>query len=165
MRWCNYLYTDEGALLANYGIEHESFEFNEHNVPVFTDLVLNNPEGMSTTVALFMYCMDRGPFYRDETREQSGYTEDQKAASEIWMSNLSVGRGMGSTMINAEESDKVNQSYGDIKTYIEQSVLQFITGAKPMSDWDAFVDDVLASFDIERMKELNDQAVEAYLGA
>ena len=162
MRWCNYLYTDEGALLANYGIEHESFEFNEHNVPVFTDLVLNNPEGMSTTVALFMYCMDRGPFYRDETREQSGYTEDQKAASEIWMSNLSVGRGMGSTMINAEESDRVNQSYGDIKTYIEQSVLQFITGQRDLSEFDAYVDNI-KSMGIDEVTSCYQDAYERYL--
>ena len=60
MQWCNYMYTDEGALLCNYGIEGESFEYDENHVPVFTDLVLNNPD-MSTTVALFMYCLDRGP--------------------------------------------------------------------------------------------------------
>ena len=161
-KWGDWWYSEEGSLLANYGIEHESFEFNEHNVPVFTDLVLNNPEGMSTTVALFMYCMDRGPFYRDETREQSGYTEDQKAASEIWMSNLSVGRGMGSTMINAEESDKVNQSYGDIKTYIEQSVLQFITGQRDLSEFDAYVENI-KSMGIDEVTECYQAAYERYL--
>lgn len=25
MQWCNYMYTDEGALLCNYGLEGESF--------------------------------------------------------------------------------------------------------------------------------------------
>lgn len=138
MQWCNYMYTDEGALLCNYGIEGESFEYNENNVPVFTDLVLNNPD-MSTTVALFMYCLDRGPFYRDETREQSGYTQAQKDASGIWQSNMVVGRGIGSTALNTEESSEVNQFYGDIKTYIEQSVLEFIIGNRDLAEFDQYV--------------------------
>lgn len=161
MQWCNYMYTDEGALLCNYGIEGESFEFNENNVPVFTDLVLNNPD-MSTTVALFMYCLDRGPFYRDETREQSGYTEDQKAASGIWQSNLSVGRGIGSTMLNTEESDKVNQYYGDIKTHIEENVLNFITGQRDLSEFDAFVTEV-ENMGIDEVTACYQDAYERYL--
>ena len=62
-------------------------------------------------------------------------------------------------------SDACPTVLANLSSFVTTNVLPFITGAKPMSDWDAFVDDVLASFDIERMKELNDQAVEAYLGA
>ena len=140
MQWCNYMYTDEGALLCNYGIEGESFNFNEAGQPVFTDLVLNNPD-MSTTVALFMYCLDRGPFYRDETREQSGYTQAQKDASGIWNSNLSVGRAMGGAL-NTEESEMVNEFYGDIKTYIQESVLEFITGTRSLDEFDDFAKNI-----------------------
>lgn len=161
MQWCNYMYTDEGALLCNYGIEGESFEYDENHVPVFTDLVLNNPD-MSTTVALFMYCLDRGPFYRDETREQSGYTQAQKDASSIWQSNLSVGRGIGSTALNTEESSEVNQFYGDIKTYIEQSVLEFIIGNRDLTEFDAFVDHI-EGMGIDEVTACYQAAYERYL--
>lgn len=161
MQWCNYMYTDEGALLCNYGLEGESFTFNENNVPVFTDLVLNNPD-MSTTVALFMYCLDRGPFYRDETREQSGYTQAQKDASGIWTSNLTVGRGMGSTMLNTDESEQVNQFYGDIKTYIEQSVLEFIIGNRDLSEFDAYVTHI-EDMGIDEVTACYQAAYERYL--
>lgn len=160
MQWCNYMYTDEGALLCNYGIEGESFEFDENGVPVFTDLVLNNPD-MSTTVALFMYCLDRGPFYRDETREQSGYTQAQKDASGIWTSNLSVGRAMGGAL-NTEESDKVNQFYGDIKTYIQQSVLEFVTGTRSLDEFDAYVDHI-ESMGIDEVTACWQDAYQRYL--
>lgn len=165
MQWCNYMYTDEGALLCNYGIEGESFVFDENGVPVFTDLVLNNPD-MSTTVALFMYCLDRGPFYRDETREQSGYTQAQKEASGIWNSNMSVGRAMGGAL-NTDESDKVNQFYGDIKTYIQESVLEFVTGTRSLDEFDAYVehikdmgiDDVTACWQDAYERYLNGEVV------
>ncbi len=161
MQWCNYMYTDEGALLCNYGIEGESFTFDENHVPVFTDLVLNNPD-MSTTVALFMYCMDRGPFYRDETREQSGYTPAQKEASDIWTSNLTVGRGIGTTTLNTEESDRVNQFYGDIKTYIEQSVLEFVIGNRDLSEFDAYVEHI-KGMGIDEVTACYQDAYERYL--
>lgn len=161
MQWCNYMYTDEGALLCNYGIQGESFEFDENNVPVFTDLVLNNAD-MSTTVALFMYCMDRGPFYRDETREQSGYTQNQKEASGIWQSNYTVGRGIGSTMLNSEESDEVNQFYGDIKTYIEESVLEFVIGNRDLSEFDAYVEHI-EGMGIDEVTACYQDAYERYL--
>lgn len=161
MQWCNYMYTDEGALLCNYGIEGESFEYDENHVPVFTDLVLNNPD-MSTTVALFMYCLDRGPFYRDETREQSGYTQAQKEASSIWQSNMSVGRGIGSTALNTEESNEVNQFYGDIKTYIEQSVLEFVIGNRDLTEFDEFVSHI-EGMGIDEVTACYQAAYERYL--
>lgn len=161
MQWCNYMYTDEGALLCNYGIEGESFEYDENHIPVFTDLVLNNPD-MSTTVALFMYCLDRGPFYRDETREQSGYTQAQKEASSIWQSNMSVGRGIGSTALNTEESNEVNQFYGDIKTYIEQSVLEFVIGNRDLTEFDEFVSHI-EGMGIDEVTACYQAAYERYL--
>ncbi len=161
MQWCNYMYTDEGALLCNYGIESESFEYNENHVPVFTDLVLNNPD-MSTTVALFMYCLDRGPFYRDETREQSGYTQAQKDASGIWQSNMTVGRGIGSTALNTEESSEVNQFYGDIKTYIEQSVLEFIIGNRDLAEFDEYVSHI-EGMGIDKVTTCYQDAYQRYL--
>ena len=161
MQWCNYMYTDEGALLCNYGIEGESFEYNENHVPVFTDLVLNNPD-MSTTVALFMYCLDRGPFYRDETREQSGYSQARKDASGIWQSNMSVGRGIGSTSLNTEESSEVNQFYGDIKTYIEQSVLEFIIGNRDLAEFDEYVSHI-EGMGIDKVTACYQDAYQRYL--
>ena len=161
MQWCNYMYTDEGALLCNYGIEGESFEYDENHVPVFTDLVLNNPD-MSTTVALFMYCLDRGPFYRDETREQSGYTQAQKEASSIWQSNMSIGRGIGSTALNTEESNEVNQFYGDIKTYIEQSVLEFVIGNRDLTEFDEYVSHI-EGMGIDKVTACYQDAYQRYL--
>ena len=132
------MYRDEGATLCNYGIEGESFEYDENGVPVFTDLVLNNPD-MSTTVALFMYCMDCGPFYRDDNREQSNYTEAQKAASGIWKSNMVEGRDMGTYRLTSEETELAGTWYSDIKTYATEKILQFIIGdcANPRKMGDA----------------------------
>ena len=161
MRWCNYLYTDEGALLANYGIEGESFTYNEYDQPVLTDLVLHNPD-MTTTVALFMYCMDIGPYYKDRVREQSGYSQDQRAASDIWQSNWTTGRSLGNATLNSEENEISGQIYGDIKTYIEENVMKFVTGQRDLSEFDAYVQDI-KDMGIDQVTELYQAAYQRYL--
>lgn len=162
VRWCNYMYTDEGAVLCNYGLEGESFEYNEAGQPVFTDLVLNNPD-MSTTVALFMYCMDRGPFYRDDDRETSNYTEAQKAASDIWKSNMVEGRNMDGYRLTSAETEEAGTWYTDIKTYATEKILQFIIGAVDVDDgWDEYVSEI-ESMGIDNVIEIYQTAYDRYL--
>ena len=38
-RWFDYMYTDEGILLTNYGFEGETFEYDENGKPVWTALI------------------------------------------------------------------------------------------------------------------------------
>lgn len=162
VQWCNYMYTDEGAVLCNYGIEGESFEFDENGTPVFTDLVMNNPD-MSTTVALFMYCMDRGPFYRDDRREQSNYTEAQKAASDIWKSNMVEGRDMGRYALTSAETEEAGTWYSDIKTYATEKILQFIIGAEDVEKgWDEYVS-TIEGMGIDNVIEIYQTAYDRYM--
>ena len=51
----------------------------------------------------------------------------------------------------------------DLNSFVTTNVLQFITGARPMSEWDAFVEEATTSFDVDRLKELADEAVANYL--
>lgn len=162
MQWCNYFYTDDGSLLCNYGLEGESFEINENGEPVLTDLVLNNPD-MTTTVCLFMYCMDRGPFYKDENRELSGYTQAQKDAADIWDSNISVGKGVGAYQLTADESSECNLIYADIKTHVSESVLKFVTGKMDVdTEFDNYVQ-IIWDLGLEEVIEFHQFAYDRYL--
>ncbi len=162
MQWCNYLYTDDGALLCNYGIENESFTINENGDPVLSDLVLNNPD-MTSTVALFMYCMDRGPFYKDENRELSGYTQNQKDAADTWDSNITTGKGVGAYQLTADESTECNLIYSDIKTHVSESVLKFVTGVLSVdTDFDAYVQTAW-DLGLEEVIEYHQFAYDRYL--
>ena len=51
----------------------------------------------------------------------------------------------------------------DLSTYASGACLQFITGAKSMDEWDSFIAEVHNSFNVERMTELYQEAVDAYL--
>ena len=54
VQWANYLYTEEGALCINYGIEGESFEFVDGK-PMLTEFIYANPDGLSQNSLLCKY--------------------------------------------------------------------------------------------------------------
>ena len=163
-RIIDYFYSDEGILLANYGVEGVSFEYNDDGEPELTELVTNNPEGKAFGLCLILYTSSTPCSIDIKARNNFGYTDAQVKALELWLRNTDSMMAPGSVW-DVDAQTEYSTIATDLSSFVTTNVLQFITGAKPMSDWDAFVDDVLASFDIERMKELNDQAVEAYLGA
>ncbi len=87
MAWCNYWYTDDGCLLANYGIEGESWEYDADGNPQFTDLILNN-EDMAFDVAISIYCeFNGGGYYILNAKTNTNYTDVQLAAQQNWLQN------------------------------------------------------------------------------
>ncbi len=137
----DYFYTDEGIILANYGMEGETFNYDEDGNPVLTDLVLNNPEGMTYFIANQVY-IGSAPTVADWTKQTSRYTEDQNEAGDIWGTDDSWYIPTFVTM-NDEEQDMYD-AFTDISTYTAECMLQFITGEKPLSEYDAFVEQLYA---------------------
>ncbi|NTV88784.1 MAG: extracellular solute-binding protein [Clostridiales bacterium] len=136
-KWVDYWYSDEGSLLANYGIEGQTFDYVD-NKPVFKDIVSKNPD-LVLNLAISKYTMQFGPFVNDYTRFQQGYTQEQKDAATTWASNrdsaYSIPAGM---VLNVAESETYSLKFGDINTYASEMILKFITGKEPISKFDEF---------------------------
>ena len=162
MQWCNYMYTDEGALLCNYGIEGESFEYNENHVPVFTDLVLNNPD-MITVACSLLYSKYGGAGVIDAYRYTPGYTEKQRNATELWLENLDTECEFpNAVQFKVEESTEYSTIMSDLNTYATQSTLKFITGELSVEDdWDAYIAN-LESLGVVRVQEICQIAYDRY---
>ena len=135
MAWCNYWYTDEGILLANYGIEGESWEYDEDGNPQFTDLVVNNPD-MAFDVAISVYCeFNGGGYYILNAKTNSNYTDVQLAAQQTWLENSDTEYNYpGYASLTSDESAVYSQYIGDVTTYIEEMTLKFITGAEELTE-------------------------------
>ena len=134
MAWCNYWYTDKGTLLANYGIEGESYEMVDGK-PQFTDLVTNNPD-MAFDIAISVYCeFNGGGYYVLNEKTDSNYTEVQLQARKNWLENSDGANVYPSyAALNAEESAVYGAKIGDVDTYVEEMTLKYITGAEPLTD-------------------------------
>ena len=161
-RILDYFYSDEGILLANYGVEGVSFEYNADGEPELTELVTNSPEGYAFPVALIKYTSATPCSICINSRNYLGYTDAQMKATELWL-RTSESVGIPGAVWETDAQNEYTTINTDLGSFVSTNCLQFITGAKPMSDWDAFIDQAFASFDIDRMVELYQEAVDTYM--
>lgn len=163
MAWCDFWYTEDGVLLSNYGVLGESFEFDEDGIPYITELVTNNPDGLSLMDTQFMYSTDSVNRINDITKTRSTYSEAALAARDVWDYNRdSAYTYPEAAELTADESYEHSSLYSDINTYVQEYVAQFITGARDMSEWDSFVE-TLYSMGIEDCIQLYQDAYDRYL--
>lgn len=166
-QYIDYVYSEEGTLLANYGVEGETFTYVD-GVPRLTDLVLNNPD-YSYGAAMNIFVCDRmtpAPFVIDEDRVRADYIEDQINAIEVWNHCNDGLYNLPRAGINmsVEESDEYLGLYSDIETYMDENIVKFIVGDKSLDEFDAYVD-TLVGMGIERCVELEQAAYDRYLEA
>lgn len=69
LEWFDYLYSDEGAMLMNYGIEGDTYTLDDNDDPQFTEKITANDEGLSFSEAINKYCTLNFVFSYDWTRE------------------------------------------------------------------------------------------------
>lgn len=137
-QWCDWWYTEEASLLANYGVEGISYEMVDGK-PKFTDLVRNFELG--TRDALMIYASNNTICcIIDSKAVDSLYEPEDVEAPEIWAKGCDDAFVIPqSVTMNSDENDIYTAKYADIATYVEENVTKFLTGDKAMDQWEGFV--------------------------
>ena len=159
----NYGYTEEGHMLYNFGIEGESYEMQDGK-PVYTDLVLNNPDGLTANQALSEYqlAVGNGPFVQDKDYLLQYYKEDeQKEALERWSDHTAKDYKLPAITINADDSGEYASLTSELQTYRDEMIIKFIRGEESLDNFDAYLN-TLNSMGIERLREIIQNAVDEY---
>lgn len=138
VQWADFWYTEEVKLLANYGIENDTFTYDSEGKPHFTDKVLQDEDGLN--FALFKYVVDWGPTVLDWDRKVDSYTDAQVEAKDVW-ADVDSSQGYPSyATFTTEESATVSELLSDIQTIVDEQQPKFIMGEQPLSDYDDFID-------------------------
>jgi putative aldouronate transport system substrate-binding protein len=156
----DYLFSDEGALLANYGIEGETFNYNEEGKPILADLIIKNPDGMTATTAQFTYLIHNGPMYFYLDREEDVLDEEGKKYITLW--DLPYPRTITGLNFTSEEGTEKATIMNDINTLVSENVVKFIMGEKSFDEYDAFVEQIKA-MNIDRVVQIYSDAYARYL--
>ena len=140
-KWGDWWYSEEGSLLANYGVEGVSFNYVDGK-PVLSETVTDAPEGMRD--ALLIYASnDTICCVIDPSAVTSGYSEVDKAAPEIWNTGMDDSMVIPSTVtLSADENTRAANIYSDIETICLEAIAKFITGEKPLDEFDSFVESI-----------------------
>ncbi len=162
LRVIDYMFSDEGMILGNYGIKDETYYIEEDGSYKFTDFVLNHALGMQGAQSAFI---NPGfPCLNDLSVNQLTYNDEQKEAVDVWMSNFtSSEHTVPSYNLTTEENSLIATIQTDIQTYQEEMMLKFIMGEVDIdAAWDEYVENII-SMGYETVAEINQTAYERYL--
>lgn len=165
MKWLDYLFTEEGALLANYGIENDTFTYNGEGKPVFSEKITKNTEGLAMAQAMALYTLPPSllPCYYDWTRELAGVSESSVDMMSVWgEQKVDYNYPAQATMTN-DENKEFASLYSNIQTYSSEWITQFITGVHDINtEWDDYVN-TIKELGIDRCVEIKQGALDRYL--
>ena len=170
MMMVNYLFSEAGQLMYNYGDEGHSFEYDAEGKPQYTELITNNPDGISYKDACYIYAsavasghlpsiMDVRAGYYYFGDEEWNVFDTFRTCDADGSYNLPTG-----VALNEEENQEYATLSSDITTYASTEIMKFILGQSKLTpdSFETFRDTIL-SMGGERMEELYQQAYERYL--
>lgn len=154
VKWLDYLFSEEGALLANYGTEGDTFEYQEDGTPVFTSKVTANEDYTFAQAMAYFTMPPSRVCLQDWKRELAAVPEKDLISYDIWAEAgtencLPDVSAMG---ISSDENKEYSKIMTDVTTIVNEKTSQFITGVISMDEYDDF---------IAQLKQMNvDRAVE-----
>lgn len=162
-RLLDWAYSEEGSMFYNFGIEGESYEMVDGE-PVYTDLILNNPDGLPIAQILSAYTRVayNGPFVQDVRYMEQYYTLDsQKKANEVWTVDEASEHILPPITPTVDESEEFSSIMNEINTYRDEMTLKFILGTESLDNFDQFVE-TMNQMNLQRAIEIENAALERY---
>lgn len=168
--WCDFFYGEEGTIFNQFGIEGETFNYDENGKIRYVDEILNfetGPQLGGWNKGLFVYgnFPHVGPneaVMGYATQGDNEYTQDLARYEEAVQPYLPANRLPGMITL-AEEADEFSALTTDINEVVNEARMNFVTGAWNFeSDWDAYVQ-TLKGIGVDRYVEILQGAYNRYL--
>ncbi|MCZ1181471.1 extracellular solute-binding protein [Shouchella clausii] len=164
VRWIDYFFGEEGATFYFMGKEGETYTKQEDGSLEYTEEITDNPDGLTQDQALASYITWLGGSYPGYVQEhyfkgseslpnsiENGEKAAANAPEEIW-----------NAFNYTREEQQFRDSVGaDLETFINETEDAFITGRKPLSEWDDYVAQVEA-MGLEEYMSIQQAAYERY---
>ncbi len=141
----DYAYSEEGHMLINFGIEGLSYEMVD-GFPRYTDLITNNPDGWSMAAAMGMFTgiSAGGSAVQDGRYALQYLLSDPRQANAVenWMNTNAADHMVVGLNPLSRDADNFGAIWTEVQTHAEENILRFITGARPLSQFDAYLNEL-----------------------
>lgn len=162
IRWVDFNYGPEGALIRNFGIEGVSYEYVDGE-PKLTEIVTNNPTWDINTASAVYTPAKVGVFagiqlYASWT--QSTHPDGVDCVVQ-YLSRVDQSMIMPPVSMTGEEQAEYATIMADIETYFDETIDKIILGQLPLEYLDTMADQ-MRSMGIQRAIELKQAALDRY---
>ncbi len=161
----DYAYGEAGHNYYNFGTEGVSYTMID-GVPTYTELIMNNPDGMPISNAMSSYIRGNynGPFVQDVRYLVQYYTlPEQRDTLNAWGASTSnaAAHVMPPITPNSEESKEFATIMNQVNTHRDEMTLKFIFGDVSLDEFDSYVED-LKTMKLDRAIEIQNDALARY---
>ncbi len=166
VKWLDFLYSEEGEILKNFGVEGITYEVIDGEY-VYTDLILNNPDGLSISEAMSMNFRATAPapgFNQNEGYLKQYYQlPEQKAALELWSTYTEeASKTIVPVLMHTKaESEELQKITSEMNSYVDEMVIKFIKGEESFDNYDTFKA-TLIEMGVQRYVEIKQAAYDRY---
>ena len=150
-------------MLFNFGIEGVSYTIVDGK-PTYTELITNNPNGwtMQQAMAQYMRSWNCGPFVQDKRYGELYFARpQQQQALSAWSNSHDADYRMPPVTIAEADLTEYSKLYGDIRTYVDEMQVKFITGVEPLDNFDTYLA-TLEQMGVKRVIELQQAALDEF---
>ncbi|MCG8481850.1 MAG: hypothetical protein MJA31_00930 [Clostridia bacterium] len=166
LAWMDYFFTEEGTILANYGIEDISFKIEDgKKVQDFTKALELNSHLDESTIKYFYTQTTHStiPIRQSLDAYLTGANPYSAAAMKLWKETTDTSHILPPYSLTDDESKLVNDKMVDIDTYMEVAFDKLVNGQTPISE----IPDIqqkLVDLGINEILEVHQAAYDRYLG-
>ena len=168
LQFVNYAYTDEGALLVQAGEEGVTYTKDADGKLAYTDVIINNPDGWTSSQATYLYLTDAWmPTRQLEEVFEMAYTDDVLAAYDTWTNAYAGDDSMTIPLdctLSADEQTEVFTLMADCLSLFSQNAAKVILGDLDEAGYRAVIDDAMG-MGLERITEIYQTAYDRYMEA
>jgi len=158
----DYNFSWDGMLLGNFGVEGVTFNLVD-GIPVYTDLILDHPDGLDIATAISKYTFHSGDSALPKPNwvvNQRDSLPEQLSGRLRWMHTLND-LLTPRLLPTLEESHEFQHLMNTINAFVDESLVNFIMGRTPLDEFDSFVN-TLEGMGVARAQEIMQAQLDRY---
>lgn len=140
LNWVNYFFTEEGREYINFGEEGVTYTRDAEGNIQWTELITKDPMGEAVGLAKYTGFSGVGIGIQSAEFVRAKNAKEAGEAVYKWIENT---EGMEHSLPTLSFTEEEKLQYKDrqtaIKKYVEEEALKFVTGARSLDEFDAFV--------------------------
>lgn len=165
LEFMDYLYSEEGTTLLNWGIEGETYTV-ENGEKKFTDYVVNNSEGLSPLEVMMPISFTShglvGKIMDADAYKGIQYNKPAQADAFVQWSSGDYSLMTDTWPMTADEKSRVSAINTEMQAYEEEMYTKMIMGVEPIENFDKFVAE-MEKFGVRELEKIHQTAYERYM--
>jgi putative aldouronate transport system substrate-binding protein len=144
IKYLDYVYSKEGNILMNYGIEGKDYTLDASGNPIFTDYVLKNPDGKDPATVRGSEGMQIGlPYIATYASESQSVTDQNvKDAWKLYTESDVLYPNFPNVPLDETQIGDISGKLTDVKTLVDEYSDKFIMGVESLDNFGKFVETV-----------------------